>query len=110
MISHENQDDWISKAATLSKSVLEKEVAKENPRLAVAERAKYVSEERLKLELGVSEALLEKIKRVQDLISQRTRKAASLEDAFEEMSELFLEKNDPVRKANRARPQLVPDP
>lgn len=26
------------------------------------------------------------------------------------LSETFLEKNDPVRKANRARPQLVPGP
>lgn len=36
-------------------------------------------------------------------------KAASLEDALDEMSEVFLEKKDPVRKAERVRPQLVPD-
>ena len=108
VITPENQEDWIMKAQTLSKDRLEKEVARENPKAAVSERAKYVSDERVELRLGISEELLKKLRRIQDLESQRSRKAASLEDALEKLAEVYLEKNDPVKKAQRAKPQLVP--
>src|SRR6185312_7408275 len=108
VITPENQEDWLEKAKTLSKEKLEKEVARENPRAVVSERAKYVSEDRVELRLGISEELLKKLKRIQDLESQRSRKAASLEDALEKLAETYLEKNDPIKKAERVRPQLVP--
>lgn len=110
VITSENQEDWLMKAQSLSKNLLEKEVARVNPKTAVQESSKYVTECRLELKLGISEELLKNLKRVQDIESQRTRKSASLEDALREMTELYLERNDPVRKAERARPQLVPGP
>jgi hypothetical protein len=66
-------------------------------------KPQFNTAERLELKVGVSEELFEKLKRVQDLVSQKTQDAASLEDAFAEMAELYLEKNDPTRKVARAR-------
>ena len=97
------------KAQTLSKDRLEKEVARENPKAAVSERAKYVSDERVELRLGISEELLKKLRRIQDLESQRSRKAASLEDALEKLAEVYLEKNDPSKKPKEPSPNWSRD-
>ncbi len=42
-----------------------------------------------------------KLRRAQDLISQKKRKSVSLETVFEELVDHFLEKNDPMRRAKR---------
>jgi hypothetical protein len=86
-------------ARTLSKQNLEKEVTKVIPQSVTSERAKYVSEKRLELKLGVSEELPVKFRRAQDLVSQKTRKNASLEVTLVEILEEFLQKNDPRVKA-----------
>jgi len=78
VITRENQEDWIAKAQTLSKASLEKEIARSNPEIEVTERSRYVTTERLELKLGVSEALLEKLKRIQDILSQKMQAPASL--------------------------------
>lgn len=99
VITKENATEWIAKAQTLSQPNLEKEVARVNPKAAVQEKAKYITFERLKLELGISEELMKKLRRVQDLESKT--KSASLEDALEAMTEVYLEKNDPIRVEQR---------
>jgi hypothetical protein len=96
-----NQDEWVEKAQTLSSRKLEEEVARFAPREAVQERLKPVNEDRLELRLGISKALEEKLKRVQDLESQRTSRAASFEDSLNAALEVYLERNDPVRRAER---------
>jgi hypothetical protein len=103
VLTRENQAEWISKAQTLPQKSLEKEVARVAPREAAPERATYLSETYLKLTLGISEKLHLKLKRIVDLESQRTRHAAKLEDALEAMAELYLQKNDPLEKAKRAK-------
>jgi len=72
VLTRENQSEWISKAKTLSSRALEKAVAKENPREATQEVAKYVSEKRLDLRLGVDEELMLKLRRAQDQVSHST--------------------------------------
>ena len=101
VITKENKEHWIGLAQTLPRLALEKEVAKVSPKEATPERAKYVSEDRLLLNLGVSEKLMTKIQRIQDLESKRRRSNASLEDALDAMSDEYLNRNDPVVKAKR---------
>jgi hypothetical protein len=111
VITPENQDGLIELASRLSKEKLQKEVAKWNPALEVREQVTYVNEERIKMTVGVSEELLEKLRRVQDLESQRRRNACSIEEALEAAMSLYIEKKDPVEKAKRSqvRPiSLVP--
>ena len=101
VITKENQEVWIEKAFTLTKAKLEKEVATVLPQTLVPERAKYVSNSRLELKLGVEEKTLQKLKRAQDLVSQKNKSAASYEQTLDVMLDLFLEKNDPIEKAKR---------
>jgi hypothetical protein len=63
---------------------------------------KFVTEERLELRVGISKSLQEKLKRAQDLESQRTGRAVSLEETLEAMAVVYLEKKDPLQRAHRA--------
>lgn len=92
---------WIEMGKNLSQRQLEKEVAKVRPRTAVPEKATYISDNLLALQFAVSEELMLKLRRVQDLVSQNTSSSASLEESLEQMVELFLKLKDPVRKAKR---------
>jgi hypothetical protein len=102
VLTSENQEKWLSTAAAFSKRELEKEIAKEFPQAQVREQARYVSDQRIELKLGISEKLHEKLKRVQDLVSTQSGKSASLEETLEAALTLYIEKNDPVKKAQRA--------
>ena len=102
ILTPENQDKWLQAAAQLPKRELEKAIAKEFPEKSVKETTRYVAEERMELKLGISEALLKKLKRIQDLESKKT--AASLEQTLETMADLYLQKNDPLEKAKRSKP------
>ncbi|MBY0470573.1 HNH endonuclease [bacterium] len=102
ILTPENQDKWLQAAAQLPKRELEKAIAKEFPEKSGKETTRYVAEERVELKLGISEALLKKLKRIQDLESKKT--AASLEQTLEAMADLYLQKNDPLEKANRSKP------
>lgn len=101
VLSVENQEDWLELARTLTLKKLEQEVAQVNPREAVNERLNYVTGERLRLVIGVSEEFATKLKRAQDLVSNSHQSAASFEQTLDAALELFLEKRDPVRRAQR---------
>ncbi|MEW6055129.1 MAG: HNH endonuclease signature motif containing protein [Bdellovibrionota bacterium] len=101
VLTPKNQQKWLGLASRLPQRALEREIAKENPRTATREMATYVSEHRLELKLGVSEKLIADLRRVQDLLSQKRQKPVSLEQALEAMTALYLESNDPVKKADR---------
>ena len=58
-------------AVELPQKKLEQEVAKACPKTATPEKMKFVSEDRLNLQLGISSALSQKLKRAQDLESQK---------------------------------------
>jgi hypothetical protein len=101
IITTDNQSIWIKKATELSQRQLEKEIAKAHPLQAVTERAHYIHEQRLKLELGISETHLIKVRRAQDLISKARSKHTSIEETLIEMTEFYLHHKDPQLKAKR---------
>jgi hypothetical protein len=101
VLTPENQSEWIEKATSLSSRELEKEIAKVRPQEATPERTSYVSDDRLKLELGISEEELENFKRARDIICQSRKRQASLEETLKVMTAEFLERHDPVQKAAR---------
>jgi len=102
VLNNENKDEWFSKAQTLSVRRLEKEVARVNPREEVRERASYLSSRRVRLEMGLDEELMLKIRRIQDLESQKQRRSVSLEETLRAMADDYAAKNDPIEKAKRA--------
>jgi 5-methylcytosine-specific restriction endonuclease McrA len=109
VITNENAGELIEKAKTLTQKQLEKEVAKINPKIATPERTRYVNEERVEIRVCVSEAVMKKIKRAQDLESQRTSSACDLEMTLEAIVDLYLEKRDPVKKSQRIMDKAVLD-
>ena len=86
VITPGNQKEILTMAKTLPKQQLEKQIAKLNPQQIIPEKARYVTEERLELKLGVSEELIQKIRRVQDLLSSQKRRAVSLEETLSSMT------------------------
>lgn len=101
VLTLKNQDEWVSKACSLSTRKLEEEVAKFDPKEATPERMRFVSEDRVDLRFGISKKTQEKLRHAQDLESQRRMRAASLEETLEMLLEVYLEVKDPVRRATR---------
>lgn len=103
VIQPENKDEWLRKACELSHRELEKEIARVFPGSPVQERASYVNADCLKLEVGLSEAELKRLKRAQDLLCQSRGRFVTLEETISELATQFLWRHDPVEKASRHR-------
>lgn len=97
-----NQAEWIEKAKTLPTRKLEGEIARVAPGEAFPERVRYATETRVNLSLSLDGKILEKIRRVQDIESQKKNRAVTLEETLAAMSAFYVERNDPVEKAKRA--------
>jgi 5-methylcytosine-specific restriction endonuclease McrA len=118
VITSKNSKTWLTLAQSVTHRKLEREVALAAPRQAVLEKTKYLSLDqelsekvvikrespRLALQMGVSEKLMLKIRRAQDLESQRNKKSLSLEETLEQILDVYLDKRDPLKRAQR---QLV---
>jgi len=103
VITRCNSGDWIEKAATLPQRELERKVAEANPRAHVVERIRPVALDRSEMKVAISTALETKLGRVRDVLSTKRRRPVSLEEALEAMTETYLDREDPVRRAARAR-------
>lgn len=104
VITPENKAEWISKAIVLPKAALEKAVALASPEAEKRESLRPISNDRFSLKLGISENLVQKLKRAQIVLMNKNRKNLSLEETLELMTEDFLKRNDPVEKAKRLAP------
>jgi hypothetical protein len=102
VINESNEAEWVDALKTKTKREIEKEVAKENPRAAVPEQARYVSEKIIELKVGFSEENYEILKRSQDLCAQKLGRHVSLEETITYLGREFNERTDPVKKAKRA--------
>jgi len=104
VISKSNAAEWIEKAKALPQRELERAVAAVNPMADHVERIRLVSETQAEIQLTVSHEVAALLRRVQELESQRTKKSASLEDVLKMLTTNHVEKHDPVKKAERAKP------
>ena len=101
VINAGNQKQWLDKAREMSTRELETEVVRVNPKAAVPESVTPVSENRSRLQLGVSDEFKKLLKQAQNLVSTSQQKAADLETTLEVVLKDYLEKHDPVQKAQR---------
>lgn len=101
VLNSENKAEWLEKASTFSLRALEKEVVKVRPSLATRERASYTAPSRIKLELGLSEKNMLKLRRAQDLLSQSQKRVVTLEETLVTLTGEYLHKHDPLEKAKR---------
>ncbi len=101
VINKTNQEEWISKAKELPKAKLEMEVAALSPSPVKKESIRAVGDYRISVKVEISDRLNEKLKRVRTLVSNRKKKNSTLEDCLEELLDFYLEKKDPIKKAER---------
>jgi hypothetical protein len=106
VLTQENKGFWLKLAVEQPQKIVEKEVARVRPEAARPERVTYLSATRLNLSVNISENTHELLQRLQDLESQRTRSAASREQAIEESLKAYLEKHDPLEKAKRSQSRV----
>ncbi len=86
VITVQNKALWLEKAASLSQRALEKEIIKVRPQEATPEGASYVTEDRVRLEVGLFETDMLNLRRVQDLLSQAKGKSVTLEEVIVHMT------------------------
>jgi 5-methylcytosine-specific restriction endonuclease McrA len=101
VLNKTNQSEWLQKAVHMPQKKLEQEVAKVNPRESVPERMKFVSGDRLNLQLGISVKMMYRLKQAQNIESQKKKRAVNLEETFEAVLELYLQRQDPVENAEK---------
>jgi hypothetical protein len=102
VITKENASHWLSLAQNVSKEKLEKEIAKVRPQVLTPEKAKYVTENRLKLELGISEEFMKTLKRAQEILCQKSGSYKNFEATLSWALEEIVRREDPLKKAERA--------
>jgi polyhydroxyalkanoate synthesis regulator phasin len=102
VISEATQEEWISKACSLSQRELEQEVVKVNPEAVPSEKIRPIANSLSELRCAIPKEVEALLRRVQDLESQRTNKAVSFVEALKSAYEIYLEKKDPVKKAGRS--------
>ena len=98
----ENAAVLIEFARTHSTRETEFEVAKLRPKAAAPDRARPISEDLIKLEMCVSKAVLAKLQRAQALVASKTGKHTGYEGVLDAVLTEFIERHDPVTKAERA--------
>lgn len=102
VIEAHNAQDLITKAQELSQVELQKEVAQINPKAATPDKLKYISGSRLELRFSISEEVMKKFKRAQNIECQKRRTPVDFEAVLEGVLDIYLAKKDPVEKAKRA--------
>jgi len=108
VLNPKNKKEWIDKASLLSQRELEREIVRVHPKERMKPTLRPISDGWDELRGGVRVEVSKKIRDIQDLESQRTRKACSIDDAIDAMAEAYLEQRCPVRKAKRLCPGIVP--
>ena len=119
VLNRQNSDYWLEFAKNKSTRALERQVAMASPRKTLRDRVKYVpsqevpaaavkglppkSAPRVQLQMGLSEKQMLQLRRAQEVLSQKRQRAVGLDEVLEAMSKLYLEKHDPVLKAQRQK-------
>jgi hypothetical protein len=112
-----NQDYWLNLAQCASQKKVEREVAIANPKQAIWDQMTYVSPlekvdekvqikrntPQVKMQVGLSEKLMLKLRRAQDLVSQKKKSSVNLELTLEALVDDYIKKHDPVEKAKRQK-------
>lgn len=103
VITTKDQKQWIELAMCETSRIIEKCVAQANPKTITPEISTYKTADHLEYKLGVSEEWMDLLKQTKDLLAQRYRRHVDGEEALQYVMQDFIERNDPVKKAERAQ-------
>ena len=102
VITPANQETWINKAQNSSKYELEQEVAQISAAPKKPERAKACGPDRFRIEFELNAEQHAHEMRAQELVSRKLGRFATLAEVQVFLLKGFLDREDPVRKADRA--------
>ena len=100
-LNTENAKELIHFAETHTRDEIDFEIAKRNPRKRCQDKMKPLSEDWVEVRMSMSHATFEKLKRAESVQAQKN-KDATWGGVVDASLEAYLDKNDPVRKAQRA--------
>lgn len=114
VITIENAKHWLDLAANNSKRKVEREVAIAAPKTAVKDSLRYIIGEeiegvkvlnlptpRVQLQVGISEKIMLRIRRAQEVLAQKKQRPVSLEEVLDALTVVYLQKEDPLERAKR---------
>lgn len=107
VLTPENKAELLGKAKELSYRELERDLVRSFPEKTTKERIRPITENRLELKVFITPEIERNLKRAQDVLSQKLKKPCSMEEVLKFMTGEFLERHDPVKKTERAKPKLV---
>jgi 5-methylcytosine-specific restriction endonuclease McrA len=102
VIDRKNQKQWIQTAKTSTQKELELKVAEVKIDHTPRSSMKAVAKDTVRLSLDIPEECREKVDRLQELLSSKLGVDCSLQEVLDFALEVALDKQDPVRKAERA--------
>jgi hypothetical protein len=101
-INPENSEEIVRFACAHTQREIDFEMARRNPKASARDRVKPISEDDVQITCTVSKRTLENLKRGQSLLAQKGKPGA-IGNAIEAALEVYLNAEDPVRKAKRAQ-------
>jgi hypothetical protein len=102
VISAENQSEWLALAERSSQKDLERAVRAKDPLPPVRDHFQITSADEVKLQACLKHEVSEKLQKVIGLLVEKRGGKVSVNEALDEACELYLEKFDPIKKAERA--------
>lgn len=102
VITRENAEEWIRMAMECTVRELEKKVTDKNPEASRIERVRNVSEGMVELTVTLDTSTLELLKRTREVLAQKNTAPFTYANALFALAEYYLQKEDPVRQAERA--------
>lgn len=96
-----NAKELIEFARTHTRDEIDFEIAKRNPKAGSYDKMKPLSEEFVEIKMCLPRETFEKLKRAESLEAQK-QNAFQWADVLDAALEVYLDKSDPVRKAERA--------
>ncbi len=101
VITPAEKTEWLDLAERGTNREIERAVAAARPQ-PVDESLNFKDEDLSELRVGLNEETRKNLERIRDLLSQQRGRAVTLSECLEQMTEIVLEKIDPIKKAERA--------
>ncbi|MCB0404173.1 MAG: HNH endonuclease [Bdellovibrionales bacterium] len=102
VINKTNHRQWIQKAKELPQRELEREVTALNPQAHIREKLKWVAKELSELRVSLGPRAAANLTALQNILSQKRQKAASMGDVVAWSLEVARGKFDPIARAKRS--------
>ena len=102
VINKSNQNEWITLAKKSTSKELDKAIRQKDPKALVYDSVRYLTENLLTLSATIDEETSLNLNRVKQLMMSHRSERVDYNEMLKELTELYLDRHDPVREAERA--------